>query len=101
MKDKITTLVDSIETKINLVVERNKYLLQKNLKLQDQNNILLNKLEETQKEIGDLKDQFREIQELKEKQGNLFTEGNPALKEQLDEYISKIDACVDWLTEKE
>ncbi len=93
MNDKLSTLDSHIEKLIHL----HQQTVIENKKLVELNNSLNSKIEGQNKKLHQLDEQLNTAKLAQAIKGVDETEGNTALKKNIDQYISEIDRCLAML----
>ncbi len=94
----MTERLEHIEKKIHLLVEELKTLRNSNSVLKEENKKLKTDMAEQNDRIGILTERLSNTQQaLAGQRGDNETESSQKLRKQIDQYISEIDKCVEWL----
>lgn len=89
--------LDHIELKIRQLLEELKWLRQENAILRKENNQLNADLETQHERIGELTERLTNSQRVLSQQRGDVSESSQKLRKQIDQYITEIDKCIEWL----
>ncbi len=87
----------NIELKIRQLLEELKSLRQVNALLKQENNKLKADWEMQQNRIGELTERLTNSQQALAQQRGDVSENSQKLRKQIDQYISELDKCIEWL----
>ncbi|MBI1226357.1 MAG: hypothetical protein GC192_14075 [Bacteroidetes bacterium] len=93
----MTQQLDNIEQKVRLLAEAITALRQQNTQLSNENDKLKADLEAQHERIGELTERLTNSQQALAGQRGDDSESNQKLRKQIDQYISEIDKCIEWL----
>lgn len=89
--------LDHIELKIRQLLEELKLLRQENAILSKENNKLKAEQEAQHERIGELTERLTNSQRALSQQRGDVSESSQKLRKQIDQYITEIDKCIEWL----
>lgn len=89
--------LENIEQKVRQLAEAITALRQQNATLLKENNKLKAELETQHERIGELTERLTNSQQALAGQRGDDSESNQKLRKQIDQYISEIDKCIEWL----
>lgn len=93
----MTQQLENIEQKVRLLAEAITALRQQNVLLSNENNKLKADLEAQHERIGELTERLTNSQLALAGQRGDDSESNQKLRKQIDQYITEIDKCIEWL----
>ena len=94
----MTGQVEKIEHKILSLIEELKTLRSNNAALSEENEKLKADLAVQSDRIGNLTERLYNTQQaLAGQRGDSETESSQMLRKQIDQYISEIDKCIEWI----
>ncbi|MCP3932514.1 MAG: hypothetical protein GY705_25865 [Bacteroidetes bacterium] len=92
-----TDRLNSIMTKVSLLVSKLENLQSENASLSDENTRLKTALELENERVQLLKYKLEKVQQTMGENPGEEPEGSKKLKKQIDQYIKEIDKCIEWL----
>ncbi len=93
----MTQELKQIEQKIRLLLEELDNLRKENAALTEENNKLRTNLEVQKDLASELAQRLSNSQRALARQKGDETEGSQKLRKQIDQYITEIDNCIEWL----
>ncbi len=93
--------IDNIELKIRQLALKMGRLQEENATLKGENDNLKAEIDRQKGTVDALKDKLSKTQGVLEQQREGQTEYSKQLKQQIDQYISEIDRCIEWLNNNE
>lgn len=89
--------LESIEWKVQKLVQKMKLLKKENAQLLEENVQLSNDIKKIKDNKGNLEANFSRTKEALDQNKQEEFGNNKMLKEEIDHYISEIDKCIIWL----
>ncbi len=88
---------DNIEEKVKLLASKVEHIQQENASLKQENELLRKQLSEQNESVEELQDKVEAHKRIIAQNAELQPDDPESLKERIDQYITEIDKCIEWL----